>query len=443
MKHNDLLISYATLDTQDGLQKLKCKSTPSTSVLRHHIAKDTLCSSLKTECAREVSRSPLCRDDRSLLLKEMRVHNGLRLVVLLLCIVFFCHLVTSCAPTNPPYDTVTTTSMTPGEWQRFSTSFVGPFDTVTQLILYAEDEVAFERYHKQAEEELRRYHEWFTIYDDPTSGVNLKTVNDRAGTPVVCPPEILDLIELGIQDYDRSDGRVNIAMGAVLRLWHDTRVAANAAETEQEKMDVRLPSDAALREAAAHTDIKDVVVDREAGTVLLRDPLMSLDVGAIAKGYAAEQVTLHLKEAGLKSAILNVGGNVRTIGGNIETGQPWKVGIRDPEDMSGQSILGIVASTELSVVTSGHYERFFVLEGHTYSHIVDPDTLYPAEYCDAVSILAPDSATADLLSTALMVLTVEEGRELLKKFPGCEALWVDGDDITMTEGFSAVYEAKR
>lgn len=410
---------------------------------------------------RRVSSSLDATCNKSSSVKSERTRKASHLVALLLCALFFCQILTACAPTNRPSDTVTTkvtpedtspsstslisvttSPMTPVDWQRFTTSFVGPFDTVTQLILYAEDEAAFERYRKQAEEELRRYHEWFTIYDDPTTGVNLKTVNDRAGTPVSCPSEILDLIELGIRDYDRSNGRVNIAMGAVLRLWHDTRVSANAAETEQEKKDVRLPSDAELREAANHTDIKDVVVDREAGTVLLRDPFMSLDVGAIAKGYAAEQVALHLKEAGLKSAILNVGGNVRTIGGNIETGQPWKVGIRDPEDMSGQSILGIVASTDLSVVTSGHYERFFVFEGRTYSHIIDPDTLYPAEYCDSVSILAQDSATADLLSTVLMLLTVEEGRELLKTFPGCDALWVDGDIISMTEGFSAVYQSK-
>ncbi len=411
---------------------------------------------------RRVSSSLDATDTKSLSIKRERLRKGSHFVALLLCSVLFCQMLTACASTNPPSGTdttsvspehtsplstslipITTSPTTPDEWQRFTTSFVGPFDTVTQFILYAEDETAFERYRKQAEDELWRYHEWFTIYEDPTTGVNLKTVNDRAGTPVACPPEILDLIELGIRDYDRSNGRVNIAMGAVLRLWHDKRVAANAAETKQEKMDVRLPSDAALREASNHTDIKDVVIDRDAGTVLLRDPHMLLDVGAIAKGYAAEQVALHLKDAGLKSAILNVGGNVRTIGGNIATGQPWKVGIRDPKDMSGQSILGIVASTDLSVVTSGHYERFFVFEGRTYSHIIDPDTLYPAEYCDAISILAQDSATADLLSTALMLLTVEEGRELLKQFPGCEALWVEGDDITMTEGFSAVYEAKR
>ena len=472
MKHNGLMIPHTASAQLDGVQELKSTHLPSADLLYCH-TKYIVCSSYAySPCKNRDSTSymPNARNASSLLiaadakkssLKIIRLRGTSRLAALLLCAIVVLSLLTACGSTNRPSDTVTTDStpsgytapiststapvstvVSPDEWQRFETSFVGPFDTVTQLILFAENEVAFERYCDQAKEELWRYHEWFTIYDDPTTGENLKTVNDRAGTPVTCPSEILDLIELGIQDYHRSNGRVNIAMGAVLSLWHDTRVSANAAETEQEKKNVRLPSDAALHKAVKHTDIEDVVVDREAGTILLRNPAMSIDVGAIAKGYAAEQVALHLKESGLTSAILNVGGNVRTIGGNIATGQPWKVGIRDPKDLSGQSILGVVASTDLSVVTSGHYERFFTLEGRTYSHIIDPDTLYPADYCESVSILAQDSATADLLSTVLMLLTIEEGKSLLENFPGCDALWVDGDEITMTEGFRAVYQEK-
>jgi len=117
------------------------------------------------------------------------------------------------------------------------------------------------------------------------------------------------------------------------------------------------------------------------------------------------------------------------------------VGIRDPKDLSGQSIWRRCVNRPFRSDIRP-LRAIFTLEGRTYSHIIDPDTLYPADYCESVSILAQDSATADLLSTVLMLLTIEEGKSLLENFPGCDALWVDGDEITMTEGFALFIKKK-
>jgi len=173
-------------------------------------------------------------------------------------------------------------------------------------------------------------------------------------------------------------------------------------------------------------------------TVYLSDPEMRLDVGAIAKGYATEQVALMLesKWPGI-SILLSVGGNVKAVGMK-ETGLesiPWNVGITNPDDQS--AMLMTLNVSDYSMVTSGDYQRFYEVDGKIYHHIIDPQTLYPAAHCRAVTIVVPDSGLADGLSTAAFILPLDEAKALVQRHGG-EAVFVMNDgSLEYTSGFKA------
>ena len=202
-------------------------------------------------------------------------------------------------------------------------------------------------------------------------------------------------------------------MGAVLHLWH---VARN--EGIDDPVNAALPREEALKEAAKHCNIQDVVIDEAACTVYLRDAQMRLDVGAVAKGWAAQKVA----EDSPKGLLISVGGNVCATDAKDAFGTPWVIGIEDP---NGENFLHTLNITQNNVVTSGDYQRRYWVDGKAYHHIIDPDTLYPSTYWRSVSVVAKDSGDADALSTALFLLPMEEGQKLLQTYSAC-AMWVDG-----------------
>ena len=188
--------------------------------------------------------------------------------------------------------------------QRYSTIFYDAFDTVTQVIAYCDSEEEFNRQMDALHADLLEYHRLYDIYNDYDGVVNVKTINDNAGTaPVQVDDKILGMLELARQMYDTTGGKLNIAMGSVLRIWHDCREAAEATKSEA---DNQLPSQEALDAAAQHCDISDLVIDEEAKTVYLSDPAMSLDVGSVGKGYAVEMVAQAAEARGLTRAPASV-----------------------------------------------------------------------------------------------------------------------------------------
>ena len=195
-------------------------------------------------------------------------------------------------------------------------------------------------------------------------------------------------------DIYREYGSVNIAMGSVLKLWHECREK----NTEQSGS-APLPTQAELSKAAEHSDITDIIVDRENMTVYLADGEMSLDVGAVAKGYAADIAANALKDTGVTDGYaINIGGNVITIGQKTEN-TPWRVSVQSPYEQYNTH-LTTVELNGTSLVTSGTYERKFVYDGKEYHHIINPDTLYPSEHFDSVSVLGESSAVCDALTGA-------------------------------------------
>ena len=309
--------------------------------------------------------------------------------------------------------------------QRYEATYWDVFDTVTTVTGYAAGQAEFDAAAREIHDTLLEYHRLYNIYESYDGLRNLKTVNDQAGIgPVPVDTRILSLLQFAQTAWTETGGRVNAAMGSVLALWHDAR------EQALEDPDrAALPDRSALEEAALHTDLSALELDLEAGTAFLTDPDMALDVGALAKGYAAEEGA-----AGAPDHFsISVGGNVCATGPKPD-GTPWTVAVENPD---GGDFLKLLYAEDRSVVTSGDYQRYFELDGVRYHHIIDPDTLEPAAYWRSVTVVAESSAAADCLSTALFTLPQAEGQRLLDQW-GAEALWIgmDGAQV-MSPGFSA------
>lgn len=307
--------------------------------------------------------------------------------------------------------------------KQFQATFLDLFNTVTTIVGPAESEEQFQDQAQVIYDELQRYHRLFDIYSEYEGINNIRTINKNAGIcPVEVDPEIIELLTDCQSFYEETYGRVNVAMGSVLKLWHEARN-----DGLNDPLYAYLPDKEALQTAAAHTDIEKMVIDREANTVYLSDPLMLLDVGAVAKGWAtqkvAENAAHRMQQEDGAGFLISVGGNVCATGPKDKNGSNWVIGIQDPDD-SQNSYLHTVYVNKGCVVTSGDYQRAYVVDGKLYHHIIDPDTLYPSEYWRSVTIICQDSGIADALSTALFLMDRESGQQLLERFDAL-AMWMD------------------
>ena len=314
-------------------------------------------------------------------------------------------LLTGCAATPQPQT----------RQKVYEASFLTLFDTVTVVKGTAESQEAFSQVAQLVHDELERYHQLFDVYHAYEGMNNLKTVNDQAGiAPVKVDAAIIDLLKDCRSYYDLTGGRVNVAMGSVLLLWHEARN-----EGLNDPANAKLPDMEKLNAAAEHTNMDCILIDEAASTVYISDPNVRLDVGAVAKGWAAQRVTEQLP----KNILLSVGGNVCATGPKY-TDTPWVIGVQDPAAF-GDSYVHTLYVSGGSYVTSGDYQRTYTVDGKAYHHIIDPDTLMPSRYWRSVTIVCDDSGLADALSTALFVLPQAEGQALLDEC-GAMAMWVDG-----------------
>ena len=345
-----------------------------------------------------------------------------RMLCALLAVCLLCALLPSCDRTDEI------------QLNKFSAYSFDYFDTATTIAGYAESQEAFDAIANEALAQLGEYHRLYDIYHRYEGLENLCTINDLVDgvhQTVKVDRRIIDMLLYAREMYDKTGGMVNVAMGSVLKLWHDYRTVGMS-----DPADAALPPMEKLREAAEHTDIQKMVIDEENGTVTLTDPQMRLDVGAIAKGYATEQVAQWLEAQGITGWLLNVGGNVRAVG-NKPDGTPWTVGLEHPDD-DVEDYLAYLSLTDEALVTSGSYQRYYVVGGKRYHHIIHPDTLLPAEGLKAVSILCPDSGMADALSTALFCMSVEEGKALIATIEDVEASWMTADGThVVSDGWNA------
>lgn len=311
------------------------------------------------------------------------------------------------------------------EKTQYQATFLELFDTVTTIIGYAESEEEFQQTVGQLKDSLEEYHQLFDIYETYEGMNNLKTINDQAGiAPVKVDRRIIDLLSDCRNYYEATDKKVNVAMGSILSLWHETRTAGI-----EDPENARLPEPELLQEAALHCSFDTVIIDEENSTVFLSDPEQSLDVGAVAKGWSVQRVC----EQAPSGLLVSVGGNVYATGAKPDKDTPWVVGIQAPQ--KPEDFLHTLYLSKGSIVSSGDYQRYYQVDGVAYHHIIDPDTLYPASQWRAVTVVCQDSGLADALSTALFLLPKEEGERLLKEFDA-RAMWVNKEgNQYYSEGF--------
>lgn len=306
------------------------------------------------------------------------------------------------------------------------------FNTLCSLTVFC-DENDFKAYDTEFRSTLKKYHQLFDIYNSYGDVINLKDINEKASaSPIEVSNELFDALEFGKSVYSMTNGKCNIAIGALSSIWHDARETANKSPES-----LVFPKDSDVSEALSHIDINSLVLDSESKTVFFTDSRLSLDFGAIAKGYVASLLYKELINLGCQSFIVNLGGN-NVSHGTKPDGSSWQAAIENPFEDKSLGYNKIIELKDSTLVTSGTTQRFFVFDGKSYSHIIDPQNGYPSDRFALISILADSSLSgvADALSTALFCMSYEEGVSLLSTLDGFSALWIFKDGSFKTsDGF--------
>lgn len=256
-------------------------------------------------------------------------------------------------------------------------------------------------------------------------------INDNAGIDKVkVSDDTYTVIKEALKYGKISKGKFDITVGNLVDLW--------GIGTENEKV----PSEEEIQKALATVDYNKVEIDDNNKTVFLKDKGMKIDLGAIAKGYVADDIVKILEKDGVKSAIINLGGNVYVYGN--KGGKNFKIGIRNPLSPDPNDYLGIYQSQNESVVTSGVYERFFEKDGKRYHHILSTSDGYPIDNnLISTSIITKSSMDADALSTTTFALGLKEGLKLIENTKNTEAMFITADKkIYMTSGLKDKFELK-
>ncbi len=297
----------------------------------------------------------------------------------------------------------------------YTTGFLDTFDTVLTVTVGADTREQATEWTTALHVIARDLHDQFSIYDGFSTINNLKTVNRYAGQdkPVKVSREIVELLTLGKEMYTLSGGAVNICMGNLLFEWRRAK--------EDNRVPMKEVVEVILRE---QTSIDRLVIDSENSTVQITRGNISLDVGAIAKGYVLEKMRVYAEEQGITSLLVNFGGQVLAIGRHPDN-DPWTVAIRDPRDGSELTVIEV---EDAIVATSADDQRAYTVDGVSYHHIIDPATGYPARLHRSVTVILPLEHTtySDGLSTALFIMNREDGQNLISGYGG-SALWLTAE----------------
>lgn len=344
-------------------------------------------------------------------------------------------ILTACTGTGNKNEPGTATDSKGEAVEKFEHTFFDTFDTIIKFVSYQKSQEDFDVYKDILVSEYQRLHKLYDNYNTYKDINNIKTINENAGKgPIEVDPELINLIEFSIENNKKVSNKTNIAMGSVLEIWHDYRESGLDKPAE-----AKIPALDELQAAAEHMDINNIKINKKNNTVELTDPGMSLDLGSVAKGYATELIAQKLVAEGMESGIISAGGNVRTIG-RPQDGlrDNWGIGIQNPDNALGKSdeqTIEVLYVHDMSVVTSGDYQRYYEVDGKNYHHLIDPDELMPMTYFRSVSVVVEDSGVADFLSTAAYLLPFEESKKLIESYKGAEALWIMNDNsIEATEG---------
>lgn len=251
----------------------------------------------------------------------------------------------------------------------------------------------------------------------------LDKVNDAAGKePVKVGEDTFNIVKKGMEYSKKSQGSFDITIGPIVKLWSIGLPEA------------KVPTEKEIDEKLKSVGYEDLQLNEKDNSIFLKKEGMIIDLGAIAKGYTADAVAEVLREEGVSSAIINLGGNVLALGTRPD-GLPWNIGVQNPFDARGQ-ILGTIEVKDKSVVTSGIYERFIEKDGKKYHHILSPFTGFPYENEIAgVTIISDKSVDGDGLSTTVFSKGLKDGIEFIENLEGIDAIFITKNkDVYITDG---------
>jgi len=278
--------------------------------------------------------------------------------------------------------------------------------------------------------EVRRVENVFSVYRENSE---VSRINRLAyGQPIRISDEVFGLIETALEYSKRTDGAFDITVKPLVDLWASAKVSG------------MMPGEEEIKAALAKTGPQNVILDKAFKTISFKKRGMSIDLGAIAKGYATDRAIAMLKQEGITAAIVNSGGDMYCLGMRSKK-EPWTIGIQHPRDRE-KTFLELKLADE-AIDTSGDYEKFFVLNGKRYSHIIDPRTGYPVgDEVVSATVTAGDSVTADIYATALCVLGPKR-LDIIKEAKGVEAMIVVNEDGVLkpyvSPGFKERYSVSK
>lgn len=274
---------------------------------------------------------------------------------------------------------------------------------------------------QEAQKEIYRLENLLSVTKEKSE---ITALNKNAGiAPVSISEDTLFLLETAKKINIMTNNSFNIAISPVVELWGFRGIAYHVPTSEE------------ITDKLALTKESDFVINPQEKTAFLNHPGMGVDLGGIAKGYISDKITELMKEKGISSAIISLGGNISAIGYR-SNGEKWRVAVQDP--LNQESFVGKLSISDVSVITSGGYQRYFEEDGKTYHHIIDPKTGYPADSgLLSVTIISENGTKADGLSTALFVLGLEDAVALWKESDDFEVIFVtDKKEVLATEGIA-------
>lgn len=281
--------------------------------------------------------------------------------------------------------------------------------TEVSFAVLSDDDEGAVRAITAAFDEIKRIENLMTTWRDDSE---VSRINQQAGVaPVQVSPETLEVIEAAQQSAKRSGGAFDITFYAMRGLWKF-----------DEDLEPKVPPAAAIKKRLALIDYRKLIVDHDKRTVFLSSPGMAINLGGIAKGYAVDRAVAILRRAGFNDAIVQAGGDLMCAGS--KNGAPWVTGIRDPRG-ARSDVFAKMMLINHAFSTAGDYERFFVLGGKRYHHIIDPKTGYPATRSRSVTIYAPSALLADAVDDAVFILGWQKGFEMIDKLDDVGAVVVD------------------
>jgi len=284
--------------------------------------------------------------------------------------------------------------------------------TLVEIKAYGDDRELLEQGLDAAFAEMVRLEQLFSTHI-PKSEVSRLSAADA---PLIVSEETATLLGLGLKIAQRSDGAFDMGLGKLMPLW--------GVESDQPQV----PEEQSIALALKGIGPDSLQISEQ--QVRKQTPGLQIDLGGIAKGYAVDRAVEKLRQAGIFSAAVNAGGDIRLLGDR--QGQSWRIGIQHPRKAG--EIIATLALQNRAVVTSGDYERYFEQEGLRYHHLFDPQTGRPARGCQSVTVVAADAASADALATAAFVLGPQKGLALLERMPDVEGFLIAADGSKLATG---------